>query len=131
MISYPTATGVLLAALVCFLIGGLWFSPLLFATPWMEELKVQDQSTNRVMGAAVAIPQSLLSAFVLGTLLASARVTDAGHGILFGLLVWLGFCVAVHLPAAYLEGAPRRFAIDIGHKLAICVAMGAILGWLH
>lgn len=131
MIEFPKAAGVLLAGLACFITGGLWFSPLLFGRAWMRELHVNESEQSRTAGVLLAIPQSWGAAFVLGTLIASAHIRDAGRGLVVGLLVWAGFSVAMHLPAAYLERAPRRFLIDIGHKFVACAAMGLILGALH
>lgn len=128
MLTLAAWPAVLGASLACFVIGGFWFSPLMFGDAWVRELHAESRAENRAVGALLALPAAIVAAFVLGVLIASVGATTAAKGILVGLLVWLGFCAAIHIPAVYLEGRPIRFAIDSGHKLAICVAMGAILG---
>jgi len=57
----------LVAAVSMFLVGGLWYSPLLFAKPWMNDNGLTDAElqggTARVFGGAFVL--SLLMAFNL------------------------------------------------------------------
>ena len=122
---------VLVAAAVCFVIGGLWFSPILFGTRWLQELHVANPEASRAVGALLALPAAFVAALVLGLLIRSAGVSSAAGGAGMGVIVWGGFGIAIHLPAIFLERAPARTAIDAGHKFVVYVAMGAIIGaWI-
>jgi hypothetical protein len=125
--AFPSLTGIAAATAAGFLIGGLWFSPVLFAEAWLRELRATDAPKSRTMGAILALPTVFVVACVLGMIVRAAGATTAPEGMAVGALVWVAFAFAVHVPAAYLEGAPRRFLIDAGHKLVLYVVMGAIL----
>ncbi len=127
MIRFEPFPAVLVAALACFVIGGLWFSPLLFGKEWLRELRVTDEP-SRAIGAILAVPAALGAAFGLGVLTASADIVDVPRALMVGALVWACFVVAIELPALALEKAPRRFAIHAGHKLVIYLAMATIFG---
>lgn len=101
---------------------------MLFGNRWITELHATDRAGNRAAGALLAVPAAFVSAVVLGVLIRSADVNSIGAGIAVGALVWSAFAVAIHLPAFYLEHAPVRTAIDVGHKLVVYVLMGAIIG---
>ena len=122
---------VIAAAAAGFVIGGIWFSPLLFGTQWLRALDVSDAEGGRAAGALLALPASFVAALVLGILIRSAGVSSAPGGAAVGALVWIAFSVAIHLPAMFLERAPTRAVIDAGHKLAVYVVMGAIIGALR
>ena len=128
MIHFPSLIGVVAASVIAFGIGGLWFSPALFGNDWLKELHVGDRPVSRSTGALLAIPAAVGSALILGILIESIGSATPLKGVCIGFLIWLGFAVAIHLPAIYLEHAPRRFLIDAGHKLVVFVAMGAALG---
>jgi len=131
MLTSAPIGAVVAAAASSFVIGGLWFSPLVFGRVWLRELHASELPQSRAVGALLAIPASLGAAFGLGVLIASTHADTLWRGIVLASLVWLAFAVAIHLPAAYLEHAPRRFAIDIGHQLVVFLTMGSILGAWH
>lgn len=125
MIRSESLGAVLVAAGVCFVIGGLWFSPLLFGQAWLEELRVTGEP-SRALGALLAVPASLLGAFGLGVIVASAHITDVPKALTLAILVWVCFVAGLELPALSLERSPRRFAIGAGHKLVVLAAMATV-----
>ena len=83
---------VVLAALSAFVLGGLWYSPLLFAKPWVrlngfdeEELK---KNANMAMIFGGAFLCNLICAFVFAMF--TRGVTDIGDGASFGFATGLG-----------------------------------------
>jgi len=121
--------GVLAAAVVGFVIGGVWFAPQTFGKAWLRVQAISDQDAAKTQGVGVALAfvATLATAYVLGLFVRFAGATTPVEGATIGLLAWLAFAVAIHLPAANLERKPEKFLIDIGHKLAVYVVMGAIL----
>jgi hypothetical protein len=72
---------------------------------------------------------SLLSAFVLGKIIAVSGETTAFDGLKIGLVVWLGFVTTVQLTnALFSRQRNRLYLINTGYQLVCYVAMGAILG---
>ena len=84
---------VVLSALSAFVLGGLWYSPLLFAKPWMrlngfneEELKKGGNMALIFGGAFLA---NLVCAFVFAMF--TRHITDIDDGASFGFAT--GLCI--------------------------------------
>jgi hypothetical protein len=72
---------------------------------------------------------SLLSAALLGKIIAIATVNTALYGMKIGLAVWLGFVTTVQLTNAVFSKQPAKlYAINTGYQLVCYLVMGAILG---
>ncbi|MEM9549110.1 MAG: DUF1761 domain-containing protein [Bacteroidota bacterium] len=121
---------VLVAALSMFLVGGLWYSPLLFGKQWLEELG--EDNTFLEKGN---IKKIFIGSFVLALIIA---LNLAGFvsgfeswtwGLIGGLLAGLGW-VAMSLGIIYLfeRRSMRYFLINAGYIVVTFVLMGFILG---
>jgi Protein of unknown function (DUF1761) len=128
---------VLVAALATMVLGFLWYSPLLFANPWMvlmghdpnDKAKIAEMQKSAVPSYAISLVASALSAIVLGKIIAVAHVTTALFGMKIAFAVWLGFVTTVQLTnALFMRQRAKLYAINTGYQLACYVAMGAILG---
>src|SRR3954449_12654463 len=89
---------IILATVVYFGVGALWYSPVMFAKMWMEEIKLKK---NEMTMAAPAMVTTALAELVL-VLVAAYLVHATGtHGWLsgarLGLLLWLGFAATTAL----------------------------------
>jgi uncharacterized SAM-binding protein YcdF (DUF218 family) len=127
----------LVAALATMVIGFLWYSPLLFARPWMvlmgydpnDKDKLAEMQKSAGPMYAMSLVASLLSAAVLGKIIAIATVNTAVYGMKIGLAVWLGFVTTVQLTNALFSKQPvKLYAINTGYQLVCYLVMGAILG---
>lgn len=127
---------ILVAALAAFLLGALWYSPLLFAKAWVkshgyseEKLKQMQAKAGRTY--AVSIVCFILMGYVLHILLSRLGAHTAGSGAAWGMHIWLGFALPIGLMAnLYSDKSFLTFLIDTGYQLAFLLAMGAILaGW--
>jgi len=122
--------GALVAALSAFLVGGVWYSPLLFARPWLAATKVAEAELGRghvrVFGGAFVL--ALVSAVNLAFFLAGGQPSLA-WGVTAGALAGVGW-VVTSLGITYLfERRPLKlFLIDAGFHAVTFVVMGAILG---
>lgn len=126
----------LVAALATMVIGFLWYS-LLFARPWMvlmgydpdDKAKLAEMQKGAGLMYALALLASLLSAALLGKIIAIATVNTALYGMKIGLAVWLGFVTTVQLTNAVFSKQPGKlYAINTGYQLVCYLVMGAILG---
>lgn len=128
-IHYPA---VLVAALSTFFVGGLWYSPVLFARPWMHDNGLVDADLRRGGGPvfAGAILLALVQAFVLALFLGPDA--DIQFGAVAGLLVGLGW-VAPALTTTFLfERRARRLTlIDAAYHIVSYTLMGVLLGAWH
>jgi hypothetical protein len=132
---------VLVAAIVIFMLGGLWYSPLLFAKRWIA-LQGRTEEQMRADAAAANMPVLYISAFICSLIIAymmahffghmadaGAMAPSAGHGALLGFGAWLGFAAPTSYATAIFSGTPRqKWLIDSGYNLVSFVLAGAILG---
>ncbi len=128
---------VLVAAVVTMPLGFLWYSPMLFANPWMklmgydpnDKAKIAEMQKSAGPSYALAFVASMLSAAVLGKIIAIASVHSVLYGMKFGLAIWLGFVTTVQLTNALFSRQPwKLYAINTGYQLVCYLAMGAIMG---
>lgn len=128
---------VLVSALVAMVAGFLWYSPLLFAKPWMvlmgydpnDKAKIAEMQKSAGPAYAISTVASILSAFVLGKVIVVAHVTTPLYGVKIAFAVWLGFVTTVQLSNALFSRQPfTLYLINTGYQAVCYLAMGAILG---
>jgi hypothetical protein len=127
---------VLVAAIATMVAGFLWYSPLLFAKPWMKEMgydpndKARMEEMKRSAGPAYggSFLASLVSAFVLALFLHWLRVESLQIGLMVGFHVWLGFVATVQFTSAlFTKQSMKLFGINAGYQLVCYLAMATIL----
>jgi len=121
---------VLVAAVSTFVIGALWYSPVLFGKAWMAasgmtEEKAREGNMPLVFGLSFLL--ELVAAFVL------AMFVGPGAGFHFGLLAGLHvglFWVGGAFGVVYLfEQRPvRLWLVNAGYMVVAFTVMGGILG---
>jgi hypothetical protein len=127
---------VLVAAISTMVLGFLWYSPLLFAKPWMKEMgydpndKARMEEMKKSAGPAYSgsFVASLVSAFILALFLHEMRVVNLNIGLLVAFHVWLGFVATVQFTSAlFTKQSMKLFGINTGYQLVCYLAMAAIL----
>jgi surface polysaccharide O-acyltransferase-like enzyme len=128
---------VLASAVVTMIAGFVWYSPMMFANPWMklmgydpnDKAKIAEMQKSAGPSYGLSFIASLLAAFVLGKLIEVAGFSTAVDGLKIGLVVWLGFVTTVQLTnAMFMRQRNQLYMINTGYQLVCYVAMGAILG---
>ena len=123
---------VLVTGIVIFVLGGLWYSPVLFARRWVALMG----KTEAEMKAAGASPLTFLAVFACGLLTSWALAVIVQHfaypsllrGAEIGALCWLGLAGATSFGSALFEMKPRAlWLIDSGYNLVCFVIAGMIL----
>ena len=127
---------ILVAAISTMVVGFVWYSPILFAKPWMREMgydpddkgKVQEMQKSAGPAYFGSLIASLVSAFVLAMFLHQFNGLGVGIGLLVGAHVWLGFVATVQLTGVlFMKQSLKLFAINTGYQLVCYLVMGAIL----
>ena len=130
---------VLVAAIVIFVLGGLWYSPVLFAKRWIA-LQNRTEEQMRAQAAAANMPLMYLSAFICAFLQAwvmtavighigAGNPIGAAHGAMVGAFLWLGFAATTSYATALFSGKPKQlWLIDSMYNLVSFVLAGSILG---
>ena len=121
------------AALVTFAVGGLWYSPILFAKPWLRECGLtEEQARQAPMGRIFGL--SALAALVMAANLAAFLGAKAtlSFGLFAGAATGIGW-VAMSLGVTYLfeQRSLKLWLIDAGYQVVSYTLMGAILGAWH
>jgi uncharacterized protein YneF (UPF0154 family) len=128
---------VVVAAVVAFLIGGLWYSPLLFAKLWVNahgysEEQVKDMQKGAGKAYAVTLVCDFLIALAIAVLAGYIHMEHCVQGLKLGLLVWAGFAMPLGLTANMFSGKRITvFYIDTAYQLVYLVIMGAIITVWH
>lgn len=137
---YPTINylAVLVAGIVIFVLGGLWYSPVLFARRWIA-LQGRTEEQERAQAAAANMPLMYLSAFICGFVTAwvlamilahvgTSLNLNAAHGALIGFMCWLGFAATTSYATALFSGTPKQlWLINSSYNLVSFVLAGMIL----
>lgn len=122
-----------LAAVLTFVLGMLWYSPLLFARPWMAAQGYTEEALQRMQsGMGPTYAASFVCWFVMATVLALIAPhfgEGVGATLAVGLHLWLGFSATVGLTANLFSDKPLRlWFIDAGYQLASVAVMAVVLG---
>lgn len=125
---------VLVSAVILWILGALWYSPALFAKPWVAIVgrKMGEKPKGVAWGMIASFIGDLFLAFVLAHVILWAHAGSVLDGLHIGLLTWLGFVAAVLYPQSIYEGRPAKyFMITGGYWLIGFLAIGAVLAVWH
>ena len=124
----------LVCALFLWLLGAVWYSPVLFAKPWIAIVgrKQGEKPEGVITGMIASFIGDLILAFVLAHIIGWSGAPSFAWGAFVGLLCWFGFVAGPLYPQHIYEGRPfRYFAIDGGYWLIGLVVVGGILAVWH
>jgi hypothetical protein len=126
---------VLVSALILWFLGAAWYSPVLFAKPWMAILGIRKNAPNKkslLPGMIASLMGDLILAFALDHVVLWAHVGSVHGGAFIGFLMWLGFFAAPNLPQGIYENRPfKLFAINNGYWLVGLIIVGVLLAVWH
>lgn len=121
---------VLVAAILSFGIGALWYSPVLFGNAWMKlvgktEEQIKSQNMVKIFGTAFIL--AVIISFNLAAFLGAE--SNLQLGMFYGGLAGIGW-VSCSIGIVYLfEGKPLKlFFIDAGYQIVTYIIMGGIIG---
>lgn len=124
---------VLGAALAGFVIGGLWYGPLL-GKAWQAESGLSDEAMKsanmgRIFGLTFVL--NLVAAFILAHVMTTYQHPGLHISAMIGFGIGLGF-VATSIGVNYLfaRKSLKLFLIDGGYWTLVYTVMGAIFGAL-
>ena len=124
---------VIAAIAVNMIVGAVWYSPLLFARPWMaangfteEQIKAQGSATR---GYIVSVIASIVIAFAIA-LFAQATGADAAiDGLLLGLAAGVGFVATTSAANYIFESRPLKlYLINAGYPVVSFTLIGLLIG---
>ena len=125
---------VAVSALLYWVLGGIWYSPLLFGGKFIQIMRWSPDQLARIeaegagLQLALAFVGSLVAAYVLAHVVRYAGAENAPDGAKTGLWLWLGFVVTTNLNTVFFEFRPLGlYLINVGYHLVAFLSMGALL----
>jgi hypothetical protein len=125
---------VIVATLVHFILGGLWYSPLLFGNKflqiigWTPQQLADMQAKGPAKELIIAFVSSLVLVYILAHFVQYTKATSAMAGIQTGFWLWLGFIVTTNIGTVLFEQRPLGlYLINVSYQLIACMLAGAIL----
>ncbi|MDQ6718206.1 MAG: DUF1761 domain-containing protein [Gemmatimonadota bacterium] len=127
---------IIAAAVVIFLLGGLWYSPALFAKRWvalqgrtMDQMKADSANANMPMMYLQVFLCGLVTSWIMALFLAHLGRYGWMIGAHVGALAWLGFAAPASYGTALFSMKPKQlWFIDTMFNLVSFVLAGALLG---
>lgn len=121
---------IVVAAISAFVLGGLWYSPLMFVKRWMKETGITEESTkkaNMIKIFGLAFLLSLMASFFLAMFLGPKA--GAGFGAMAGFMAGLGW-VFTFMGIHYLfeSRTLAHFLINSTYSILSLTIMGLIIG---
>jgi hypothetical protein len=124
---------VLVAGIVIFVLGGLWYSPVLFARRWMA-LMGKTEEELKAAGAG-SMPILYLLAFLCGLVIAWAMAVVVNHFPPFtlaraaglGLFCWAGFAAPTSFATAIFSSTPKPLWLINSAYNAVSFVLAALI----
>jgi hypothetical protein len=121
-------------AVIGFLLGWLWYSPVLFVKPWLAEMKITEEmmKASAQKGMAKQFAQgflyTLLSTLGLAILIKAIGSPDGLKGAELGAFVGVLIVGTRMLNGGLWERRSAKLqAITVGHEVVLFALQGAIL----
>ncbi|MGA3007203.1 MAG: DUF1761 domain-containing protein [Opitutaceae bacterium] len=124
---------VFIVAVAGFLLGWLWYSPLMFSKAWVTEMQNSAQALANWKGrmgqaSAVSFLFTFLSSFGLAVLIDEHRTVGALKGAELGVFIGALLVGGRMLNSAVWENrSPRLLRINVGHEIVLFALQGALL----
>lgn len=123
---------IVVASLVSFGIGSLWYSPFLFGKEWMEGRNVSEKNLETTSVLRSYIVQFILTLFTftfIAFIISVSQARTSTDGAFIGLLGWLGLVVPLSASGLlWKKESFTLFLIDIVNNLVVLTIGGAIIG---
>jgi len=131
-VPHVNVLAVLVSGVAIFILGGLWYSPALFAKPWVRLMnKSEEELKANAPGAGpyiVVFICAFLTSFALAVILNHFQPLSVVRGILVAILCWVGFTGATSYGAAVFSGTPGGlWRINSGYNLVSFIVASVIL----
>ncbi|MEO8461416.1 MAG: DUF1761 domain-containing protein [Dokdonella sp.] len=120
---------IITAAIAAFVLGGLWYSPLLFGKVWQREVGLSDEDMKRgnmarIFGTALIL--SLIASFVFAVFLGPRPPMALGLGAGFSAgLCWVASSFGINY--LFARRSFKLFLIDGGYHTLQFTIIGLII----
>ncbi len=122
---------VLIAATFAMILGGVWYSPVLFGKAWMKligksETEIKNSASIKSYGLTFLM--AIITAWVLNYIISIAQADNFLSGVGVGFWVWIGFVLSSIVTNGLFEGRSFKLVlINGGYFLVSLTLTGGIL----
>ena len=128
---------IIVASIVAFGIGALWYSPILFGKEWMSLMGMTDKDiagakASSMWGSYVIhFIFTLISFIVVAFAIATTGSIGASNGAFVGFLAWLGFVVPINASNLLWERKPFKLILINTICILVTLVIGSAIigGW--
>jgi hypothetical protein len=120
----------LVAAVVWFILGAIWYAPPVFGRPWQRAIGLETVEGPNPMVFVVTFVVYLVTTVALAMLAAATGTDTLAEGLVLGVVTGVGFAVALTAVGAVYEPKPNRgtwFWITGVYNLLAYVVVAIIL----
>jgi hypothetical protein len=121
---------VVVATIAAFALGGLWYSKVLFADSWLQEVGLTEEAVNNAH-MATTFGGTFVLQLIAATALAAVMGPESSwlSGLQTGLTVGVAW-IATAYGVTYLfeQRSMRLFFINAGYYVVLFAIMGSIIG---
>lgn len=116
-------------AVLHFVIGMLWYSPLLFGKTWLNALgKTKKQMKKPGPALLLHLAAGFIFTYVLANAVMLSQAKTAIDGAMMGFFLWLGFVVTTNLATYIFENRKMKlYYIYMSYQFVGMLVSGAIL----
>jgi hypothetical protein len=129
-----------LAAVASLILGFVWYSKMLFGTPWMKEMGLSSDSMKKAQKElgklyGLSFVVSIVTAYVLSHVMTLSmsyfNTSPLTTALNTSFWMWLGFMMPVQLTGEIFGGKNwKLLAINTGYQLVSLVLMGVVIALL-
>jgi hypothetical protein len=135
LLSHLNWLHVVVAAIAFFILGALWYSPVLFSKPWAKlvNMNMSDPNVRKGMGSMMfgSFVLMIICCIALAVMFSIIHIDTAIGAIKFGLFFGVGFALtAVSISFIYERKPLALYAIDISYLImGIVIASLVLVLW--
>lgn len=126
---------VLVTGVLIFVLGGLWYSPVMFTKRWialqgktMDQMKMEASTANMPLMYLSAFIGALVIAYVMAVLISRLAPGNLPAALHLAFFSWLGFAAATSYTTYLFSGRSKQlWLIDSGYNLVSFLIAGAVL----
>lgn len=124
------ALSIVVAALVYFFIGSVWYSPVLFAQAWMKEIgKSKEELNPNPFIYILCFVLTVIASFLLSCIFEITGLSGLVPGLFAGLAAGLAIAAATAITTMFNDYRRYKlYLINVGYHVVSFTAMGIVLG---
>jgi surface polysaccharide O-acyltransferase-like enzyme len=124
---------ILVAVIFNMVLGALWYSPIMFAKPWMKAMGFDKHDMGKMNQGAgpkygLMFTASIVIAVILSLFIGQFGVQSFRDGMVIGFLCWLGFATTAQFTNWAFSGKPKElYVINTTYQLVAYSLIGGLL----